>query len=233
MSVPAKSLEVVAHHQDEARLVPMVAPESMAAEQYRALLSRLDRICAERLLRTIAITSCGRGEGRSLTAANLCLTAALENREVALVECDLRRPSLARIFDLAPRAGLAEVVEGRAELPQALSRVGKVAVLCAGEARDPAAAMRSPRLAATLDTLRASHERVVLDAPPALALTDAGRLSSAVDGVVLVVRAGQTPRDVVRMAVEALAHRLVGIVLNCVEEPSYARYLRTEEAGQA
>ena len=228
MSVPAHNLEAVGQHQEEGRLVALAAPDSMAAEQYRVLLNRLDRICSERLLRTIAVTSSARGEGRSLTAANLCLTAARENREVALVECDLRRPSLARLFDLAPRAGLAEVVEGKAELSQALSRFGNVAVLCAGESRDPAAAMRSPRMAATLDTLRGSYPLVVLDAPPALALSDAGRLATAVDGVVLVVRAGATPRDVVRMAVETLSHRLVGIVLNCIEEPSYARYLRNE-----
>ncbi len=231
MSVPAHSLEAMNHHQEEGRLVAMVAPESMEAEQYRVLLNRLDRICAERLLRTIAISSCARGEGRSLTAANLCLTAARENREVALVECDFRRPSLARLFDLAPRAGLGEVAEGKAELSQALSRVGNVAVLCAGEARDPAAVLRSPRLAAALDTLRSSFSLVVLDAPPALALSDAGRLATAADGVVLVIRAGATPRDVVKMAVETLSHRLVGIVLNCIEEPSYARYLRDE--GQA
>lgn len=228
MSVPAQSLEAVGHHQDEGRLVAMVAPDSMAAEQYRVLLNRLDRICSERVLRTIAITSAARGEGRSLTAANLCLTAAQENREVALVECDLRRPSLARLFDLAPRAGLAEIAEGKAELSQALSRFGNVAVLCAGETRDPAAVMRSPRVAATLETLRTSYPLVVLDAPPALALSDAGRLAAGVDGVVLVVRAGATPRDVVKMAVETLSHRLVGIVLNCIEEPSYARYLRNE-----
>jgi protein-tyrosine kinase len=231
MSVPAHSLEAMNHHPEEGRLVAMVAPESMEAEQYRVLLNRLDRICAERLLRTIAISSCARGEGRSLTAANLCLTAARENREVALVECDFRRPSLARLFDLAPRAGLGEVAEGKAELSQALSRVGNVAVLCAGEARDPAAVLRSPRLAAALDTLRSSFSLVVLDAPPALALSDAGRLATAADGVVLVIRAGATPRDVVKMAVETLSHRLVGIVLNCIEEPSYARYLRDE--GQA
>jgi len=228
MSVPAHSLEAMNHHQEEGRLVAMVAPESMEAEQYRVLLNRLDRICAERLLRTIAISSCARGEGRSLTAANLCLTAARENREVALVECDFRRPSLARLFDLAPRAGLGEVAEGKAELSQALSRVGNVAILCAGEARDPAAVLRSPRLAAALDTLRSSFSLVVLDAPPALALSDAGRLATAADGVVLVIRAGATPRDVVKMAVETLSHRLVGIVLNCIEEPSYARYLRGE-----
>jgi capsular exopolysaccharide synthesis family protein len=231
MSVSAHSLESVTHLQEEGLLVALNAPESMAAEQYRVLLNRLDRVCAERLLRTIAITSCARGEGRSLTAANLALTAAREGREVVLVECDLKRPSLTHLFDLAPRAGLAELAEGKAELPQALSRVGNLAVLCAGEGRDPSAVMSSPRFATVLDTLRASFSLLVLDAPPALALSDTGRLATAADGIVLVVRVGETPRDAVRMAVEALSHRLIGIVLNCAEQPSYSRYLRHESVG--
>jgi capsular exopolysaccharide synthesis family protein len=231
MSVSAHSLESVTQLQDVGLLVALNAPESMAAEQYRVLLNRLDRVCTERLLRAIAVSSCARGEGRSLTAANLALTAAREGREVVLVECDLKRPSLSHLFDLAPRAGLAEVAEGKAELPQALSRVGNLAVLCAGEGRDKAAVMSSPRFTAALDTLRASFSLIVLDAPPALALSDAGRLATAADGVILVVRVGETPRDMVRMAVETLSHRLIGIVLNCAEQPSYSRYLRHEAAG--
>ncbi len=227
-SLPAESLPTIPHHQEEARLVALANPESMAAEQYRVLLARLDRIHATRPMRAVAITSCARGEGRSVTAVNLALTAAREGREVALVECDLRKPSLARLLDLTPRGGLAEVVEGKVDLAQALSRVDGVMVLCAGEARDPAAVVRNPRLAMTLDTLRASFPLVVLDAPPALALADAGRLAALVGGIVLVVKAGETPRDVVRLAVETLGDRLLGIVLNGVEEPGYARYLRQE-----
>ena len=219
---------MVSPHHEDARLVALAKPQSMAAEQYRVLLARLDRIHGTRAMRAVAITSCARGEGRSVTAVNLALTAAREGREVALVECDLRKPSLARLLDLTPRGGLAEVVEGKVELPQALSRVDGMMVLCAGEARDPAAVMRNSRLAMTLDTLRASFSLVVLDAPPALALADTGRLTSLADGIVLVVRAGETPRDVVRLAVETLGDRLLGIVLNGVEEPGYARYLRQE-----
>jgi protein-tyrosine kinase len=219
---------MVSPHHEDARLVALAEPESMAAEQYRVLLARLDRIHGTRAMRAVAITSCARGEGRSVTAVNLALTAARQGREVALVECDLRKPSLARLLDLTPRGGLAEVIEGKVELPQALSRVDGVMVLCAGEARDPAAVMRNPRLAMTLDTLRASFPLVVLDAPPALALADTGRLTTLADGIVLVVRAGETPRDVVRLAVETLGDRLLGIVLNGVEEPGYARYLRQE-----
>jgi capsular exopolysaccharide synthesis family protein len=228
MSVPAQNLDVVVHPQEDACLVAQYDPESMAADQYRTLLRRLDRVAAARPLRTIAISSCARGEGRSLVAANLALTVARAGRDVVLVEADLKRPSLARLFDLAPRAGLAEIAEGRAELPQAIVRVGNLAVVCAGEAKDITAVMRSPRLAATLDTLRASFPLVVIDAPPALALTDADRLASYADGIVLVVRAGATPREAVRAAVDTLSDKLVGMVLNGVDEPGYARYLRED-----
>ena len=169
MSVPAETLGEVVRQVDD-RLVALAAPESLAAEQYRHLLARLDRVAAARPLRTVAISSCGRREGRSTTAANLALTAVREGRDAVLVECDLRRPSLAALLDLAPRAGLAEVVEGKADLPQALARASGLAVLCAGE----------------------------------------------------------TPREVVRMAVDALADKVVGIVLNGVEENGYERYLRNE-----
>lgn len=228
MSVPAENLGTVLQPRDDARLVVLAEPESPAAEQYRLLLSRIDRAATARPLRTVAITSCARGEGRTVTAANLALSAARDGRDVALVECDLRRPSAAALFDLAPGPGLAEVVEGRADLSQALARVGGLAILPAGDASDVAAVLRSPRLAATMDTLRASFSTVVLDLPPALALSDAGRLATTADGIVLVVRAGETPRDVVRMAVDALPERLLGIVLNGVEESGYGRYLRDE-----
>lgn len=227
MSVPAQSLNTLPR--EESRLlVATTAPESMPAEQYRVLLSRLDRAAASRPLRIVGVTSCTRGEGRTTTAANLALTAARDGREVLLVECDLRRPSLEDLFELAPRPGLAQVVEGKAELPQAIARVGNLSVVCGGTAADANAVLRNPRLASVIESARASFALVILDAPPALALADAGRLATAADVLVLVVRAGETPRDVVRVAMDALPDRVLGIVLNGIEEPGYARYLRQE-----
>lgn len=230
MSVPAESLGTIVQG-EEGRLVALAEPDSPAAEQYRILLSRIDRVAAARPLRVVAITSCARGEGRTVTAGNLAITAAGEGRNALLVECDLRRPTVASLFDLAPGPGLAEVVEGRAELPQALSRVGALTILPAGDAIDIVAVLRNPRLASTFETLRSSFTFILLDLPPALALSDAGRFASAADGIVLVVRAGETPRDVVRMAIDALPNRLLGIVLNDVEDTGYQRYLRTEALG--
>jgi protein-tyrosine kinase len=227
MSVPAETLGAFPHP-EEATPATLAAPESLAAEQFRLLLARVDRAASARPLRTLAVTSCARGEGRSTTSLNLAYAAARDGREVVLVECDLRRPKLAALLDLAPRPGLAEVVEGKAELAQAITRVNGLSVICAGEARDAASVLRSPRLGATLDALRASFPLVVFDAPPALAFADASRLAAATDGVLLVVRAGATPREVVRMAVDSLSEKVVGIVLNGVEDAGYARYLRND-----
>jgi capsular exopolysaccharide synthesis family protein len=232
MSVPAQTLEVP-HRVDDGRIAALAEPESAAAEHFRVLLQRIDAAGAARPMRVVAVTSSARGEGRTTIAANLALTAARDGREVALVECDVRRPSLAGVLDLAPRAGLAEVVQGQADLPQALCRSGSLSILTAGYAADPGAVLRSPRLVAALESLRGSHALVLLDAPPVLAFADAGRLAAAADGVLLVVRAGTTPRQVVRMAVESMGARLLGVVLNDVDAASavHGRYLYADPAA--
>jgi protein-tyrosine kinase len=216
----------------ESRLVAIAAPDSAAAEQFRVLYQRLARLAARRPMRVVAITSAGRGEGRTTTAANLALTAAQEGRATVLVEADLRRPSIAALLGLAPRPGLANVLEGTAELGQAIARVGGLAVVCAGEVGDPASALRSPRVPAVMEALRAAYEHVFLDAPPALAFADGDRLAAAADAALLVVRAGATPRQVVRLAMEALGDRAAGIVLNDVDPASAAhgRWLYADPA---
>jgi capsular exopolysaccharide synthesis family protein len=221
--IPAETLE--ATHPaatPESRLVALAAPDSPAAEQYRILYHRLARLAARRPMRIVAVTSATRGEGRTTTAANLALTAAQEGRAAVLVEADLRQPSLARILGLAPRAGLAEVLDGQAELSQAIARVGPLSVLTAGEVRDPQAAVRHPRAPAIVEGLRAGYDLVVLDAPPALAFAEGDRFAGAADAAVVVVRAGATARQVVRLAVESLGDRVAGIVLNDVDADAIA-----------
>jgi capsular exopolysaccharide synthesis family protein len=216
--IPAETLEATfPAARPETRLVAVAAPDSAAAGQYRVLLHRLDKLAERRPLRVIAVTSGARGEGRTTTAANLALTAARDGRPTLLLEADLRRPALATLFDLVPRAGLAEVVAGTAELSEAIVRVGPLSILCAGDARDPGATVREPRIATVVEALRVAHALVVVDAPPALAFTDGDRLAAAADGALLVVRAQQTPRAVVKLALDALGDRVAGIVLNAVD----------------
>jgi capsular exopolysaccharide synthesis family protein len=221
--MPAETLQATqAAPGPEARLVALAAPESPAAEQYRVLYQRILRLAARRPIRAVAVTSAGRREGRTTTAANLALTAAQEGRSTVLVEADLRRPALGRLLGLAPRPGVADVIAGRAELEQAMARLGPLAVLLAGEAADPGALLRAPAAAALVDQLRVSCELVILDAPPAVAFADGDRLAGEADAALLVVRAGETPRQVVRLALESLGDRAVGIVLNDVDPDAVA-----------
>jgi capsular exopolysaccharide synthesis family protein len=221
--MPAETLQATqAAIGAEARLVALAAPHSPAAEQYRVLYQRVLRMAARRPLHVLAVTSAGRGEGRTTTAANLALTAAQEGRAAALVEADLRRPSLARLLGLAPRPGVADVLAGRAELAQATARLGPLAIVAAGEDSDGGALLRTSAAASLLDQLRAAYEFVVLDAPPALVFADGDRLAGDSDAALLVVRAGATPRQIVRLALEALGDRAAGIVLNDVDPDGIA-----------
>src|SRR3954468_18044545 len=210
------------------RLVALTNPMGAAAEQYRILLHRLRHI---RALRgeaiqggaVIAVTSAVRGEGVSVTAANLALTAArARDARVALVDCDLRRGGIAALFGMGARSGLSEVLAGKTEIGEALGRYseGHLAVISSGRApgAESASLLAGVRFTQTLSLLRTLFDEIYLDVPPALATADASVVAHKADGIVMVARAGITPREQVAGAVRALAGAPVwGLVLNGVE----------------
>jgi capsular exopolysaccharide synthesis family protein len=210
------------------RLVALTNPLGAAAEQYRMLLHRLRHL---RGLRgdaiqggaVVAVTSSVRGEGVSITAANLALTAArARDAKVALVDCDLRRGGLGAIFGMGARSGLADVLAGKTEIGEALGRYseGHLAVITAGRApgSESASLLAGPRFAQTLALLRTLFDEIYLDVPPALATADAAVVAHKADGIVMVARAGVTPREQVAGAVRSLMGAPVwGVVLNGVD----------------
>ena len=200
-------------------MVAALAPKSLAAEQYRSLRTRLAHAEGAGGLRTILITSPQKGEGKSVTAANLALTMAQEfQRRVVLVEADLRKPSLQHLFGLPPGPGLSEYLTGAAELKDAMRFVPEhnLTLLPAGAAPiNPAELLGSTAMRRLLDHLRTRFDRVLLDTPPVLPLADVAILAPLVDGSMLVVRAGFTPKPAIENALRAFdASRLLGIVLN-------------------
>ena len=209
------------------RLVALTFPQGAAAEQYRMLLHRLrfqrsQRGAVSEGGTVIAVTSALRGEGVTITAANLALTAARSgDSRVALVDCDLRRGSAAQLFGIGARMGLSDLLAGRCEIGEAmgLSTEGKLAVIGAGKPPAEAAALLSgPRFTAMMGALRNLFDEIYLDVPPVLATADAGIVAHKSDGVVMVVRADRTPREQVDAAVRTLAGAAVwGVVLNGVE----------------
>jgi capsular exopolysaccharide synthesis family protein len=200
-------------------LVAGLAPKSLAAEQYRQLRTRLSHAEGASNLRTVLITSPQKGEGKSLTSANLALTMAQElQRRVILVDADLRKPSLQTLFGLPPGPGLAEYLVGAAELKDVMRFLPEhnLTVIHAGTApTNPAELLGSTAMRRLLDQLRSRYDRVLLDTPPVLPLADVAVLAPLVDGSLMVVRAGVTPKPAIENALRAFdSSRLLGIVLN-------------------
>ncbi|GLX94233.1 polysaccharide biosynthesis tyrosine autokinase [Herbidospora sp. NBRC 101105] len=189
------------------------------AEAFRALRTNLRFVGEDGGPRSLLVTSCGPGEGKSTLAINLALAVAGTGRRVALVDADLRRPSVARHLGLETRSmGLTDVLAGSARLAEALQRRPDLDVLPGGPIpADPGELAGSPGMRRVIADLAADHDLVVVDAPPLLPVSDAVVLATACDGVLLVTRAGRTRRESLAQAVARLTRvdaRLVGGVLN-------------------
>jgi capsular exopolysaccharide synthesis family protein len=201
------------------RLVAALAPRSLAAEQYRSLRTRVRQAENGRSMRTIIITSPGKGDGKSLTAANLSLTMAQEFQpRVLLLDADLRRPSIHTLFGMSETPGLADVLMGGASLEDALAHIEDhhLSILPAGlPPTHPAELLGSAAMRRTLDTLRTRFDRIVIDMPPVEPLADVHILTPLADAVPMIVRAGLTEKPAIDRALHGLdIAKVLGLVLN-------------------
>lgn len=218
-------------------LVSVLEPTSLAAEQYRAVRLAIETFRHERGTRTVAITSPGRGDGRTITAINLAgALAQAPDARVVLVEADLRHPAVARALGMPPGRGLSSYLLDASMAPEVVvSRPAHVAfaVVTAGAASSmPYELLKSPRLAALLAALRERFDYVVLDTPPALPYPDVGILRDLVDGVVVVVRANRTPREMLRDCTNVIGRqRGLGLIFNDDERQTVPSFSDEREPG--
>jgi capsular exopolysaccharide synthesis family protein len=203
----------------DARLVAALAPQSLAAEQYRSLRTRITRAENGRAVRAIVITSPNKGDGKSLTAANLAITMAQEfQQRVLLVDADLRRPAVHRLFGAPDGPGLSDVLMGAADLDEALIQLPAhhLTLLGAGAPpTHPAELLGSASMRRVLDTLRTRFDRILIDMPPVAPLADLHIVAPMADGVLMIVRAGVTPKPAIERALAGLdMSKVLGLVLN-------------------
>jgi capsular exopolysaccharide synthesis family protein len=187
-------------------------------EQYRRLAATLHRIQATSGLRVVMIGSAVAGEGKTLTAANLALTFSESyDKDVLLIDGDLRRPSLARTFGIPGSPGLSDFLLRGHEGKLPLQRVShRLSVLPGGRASaDPMAGLTSERMQQLIGEARDAFDWVIVDTPPIGLMTDASLLAAMADGTVFVVKANATPYQIVERSIQALGNgQLLGVVLN-------------------
>jgi capsular exopolysaccharide synthesis family protein len=215
-------------------LVMLADPHTPEAESFRILATNLEFVNLDRGARTIMVTSAFRGEGKSTTAANLAVALARAGHSVALVDLDLRKPSIPPLFELDGSVGLAQVALGRATLHEALMKVpildtvtrnvstngtvgGLLQVLQTGPPPpNPAEFVDSRALSEILAELEGETDIVLLDTPPLLGLSDSVKLSKKVDGMVVVVRLSMIKRPALtelHRVLEAAPTAKLGVIL--------------------
>ncbi|WP_018156644.1 polysaccharide biosynthesis tyrosine autokinase [Demetria terragena] len=190
-------------------------------EALRQLRTNLRFVDVDHRPRSIVVSSARMGEGKSTTSVNLARVLAESGENVMLVDADLRRPSVAGIFDLDASVGLTQVLAGTATLADAvqLAEHRNLSILTAGQIPpNPSELLGSHRMESLLDQLTETY-LVILDAPPLLPVTDAALLTASADGALIVVRAGETREEQVARAVQNIRNvggKVLGAVLNRV-----------------
>ncbi|ETK33489.1 polysaccharide biosynthesis tyrosine autokinase [Microbispora sp. ATCC PTA-5024] len=218
------TLGIIGFERDAARqpLIVRRGLPSTRAEAFRGLRTSLQFIGVDRQPRSLLVTSCLPGEGKTSVAANLAITLAQAGWRVLLVDADLRRPSVHAYLGIEGSTGLTDVLIGAAALEEATQQWGRpgLSVLPSGRLpSNPSELLGSRTMRTLMERLTAVHDIVIIDTPPLLPVTDATALAATCDGVLFVARYGRTRRENVARAAQLLASvnaRLVGTVLNCV-----------------
>ena len=192
---------------------------SQFAEAFRGLRTNLLFSAPAGKLRSFVVTSPGMREGKTSVATNLALTLADTGKRVMVVDTDLRRPRVHKVFGLCNDRGLTEVLAGAATLADVVVEVEEnLDVLrCGPITPKPSEMLASHAFAGLVNELEKRYDVVIFDSPPAAVVSDASILSQWTDGVLLVVRMEKTPMSWVTRAVrqlEAVEARMIGVVVN-------------------
>ncbi|KAA0249622.1 MAG: polysaccharide biosynthesis tyrosine autokinase [Acidobacteria bacterium] len=210
-------------------LLPHHHPKSVVSEAYRAfrtslLLSRAGGV------KSIVVTSCFPGEGKTATASNLAVVLAQLNKKVLLVDGDLHKPRVHEVFKISNKVGLVSILTEGLALQKAIvmSPVPDLWVLPAGPIPpNPSGLLQSKAMEEFLAYVATAYDYVVIDSPPVQAVADALILGNQTDGVVITVHGGKTPREHVARVRDKLRRanvRILGILINLLREPMGTGY---------
>lgn len=211
------------------RLISHFNPKSPIAEAYRQLRTNIQFSSLDNPVRTLLVTSTGPEEGKTTTLANLAVTVAQTGSRVTLVDCDLRKPTIHELFGLSAGPGLTDMLLGAEDVPYQDCGIENLRIITAGPLPpNPSEMLGSRRMGDVINRLKSEADMVLFDTPPVVIVTDAAVLATRVDGVLLVVSAGKTRRELAQRAkglLDKVNAPLLGVVLNNVKyEPKIHHY---------
>jgi capsular exopolysaccharide synthesis family protein len=194
--------------------------ETPLATEYRRFLHNLLKVDAGAELKSVMLTSSVVGEGKSTISSLLAITAAHKGQRTILVDCDIRRPAIHRLFQLERSRGLLEILSEGASYKDLVKKTSldNLDVITSGKATaHPSEVFNTASIDALVRELKYYYDLLIIDSPPVLPVSDPMILAQSVDGVIIVVKAGETAREVVVRAVDIMRSNranILGVVLN-------------------
>ncbi|MGF1673215.1 MAG: tyrosine-protein kinase family protein, partial [Rivularia sp. (in: cyanobacteria)] len=200
-------------------------------EPYRMLFKTLE-FRNDNQLNLIVVSSTISGEGKSVVVSHLGAVSAMLSRKTLIIDADLRRPAQHTLFNLPPKPGITEIIEGKRNFVDAIQKtdVDNLDILTCGELHGrPSQLLESVEMKSILESAKKEYDLVIVDTPPLSACADASTLGKQSDGVVLVTRPGFTNKEILQRAVSELTSNqisILGVVVNGMSSltEQYYRY---------
>ena len=219
------------HGNIDDNLISLLKPLSFEAAQFKMLRTKLLFPVSGKPARSIMITSALPGEGKSLVSANLAVCIAQSiNQHVLLIDADIRRSSIHRYFGFVDVPGLSEHLSNGIPLSDLLlkTEVEKLAVLPGGSpTHNPSELLSSERMQKLLEEVKARYKDryIILDSPPPKLTAETEAMARLVDGIILVVKYGTTPRDLVADVVDIVGRdKILGVIFNWFDTSTLSYY---------
>jgi polysaccharide biosynthesis transport protein len=204
----------------DSSIVTLHKARAPISEAFRGIRTSLFFGCQQSGIKVIQVTSPIPGDGKSTIAANIAVSVAQSGRRVCLVDCDFRRPRVAKIFGLREDTGFVQVIGGKVELSQAIQQTtvdNLSALTCGRRPANPAELLSSEVFGDLIANLRNQFDFVIVDTPPMLAVSDPANVASHVDGVLLTIRLRRNLRPIATRAAQmlhAINANMIGVVVN-------------------
>lgn len=211
--------------------IVQLEPKSGVAEAYRTLRTSILFSSSDQVVtKSILVTSPGPGEGKTITASNLSITMAVGGSRVLLVDSDMRKPRVNKIFDLKNDIGLSNFLVGQAGLDEIVKETGiqNLSVIsCGPRPPNPSELLTSPQMANFIREATEKFDKVIFDSPPLGVVTDANILAKIVSGVILVFQGGKTSRNIIPRIRQLLTNaqaRILGVCINNLRQERSGYY---------
>ncbi|MFH0953722.1 MAG: polysaccharide biosynthesis tyrosine autokinase [Verrucomicrobiota bacterium] len=216
-------------------LISVLEPHSSAIEAYRNIRTNLFFSSPSKQYKVLLVASGGPGDGKTTTACNIALILAQSGKRVLLMDADLRRPRIHKVFNLDQEPGLSSVLVGECALDQAVQKtvhdieiIENLDILSAGQTPPrPTELLESDAMRKLIADVREKYDWVILDTPPVLFVSDTSILSTITDGVILVVKSAKRTwahATRARKQIEKVNGRIIGGILNNVRVTSLGHY---------